>query len=83
MDGFIDSIEWVAAFFIGLVALDVFLSRCCCATFFGYTIPDAYDFGQLLLGIRDLLGHRRDQLSRDAHHGRPALGQRESLPGSA
>jgi TRAP-type C4-dicarboxylate transport system permease small subunit len=50
MDGFIDSIEWIAAFFIGLVALDVFVSVLL-RYFFGYTIPDAYDFGQLLLGI--------------------------------
>jgi TRAP-type C4-dicarboxylate transport system permease small subunit len=50
MDGFIDSIEWIAAFFIGLVALDVFVSVLL-RYFFRYTIPDAYDFGQLLLGI--------------------------------
>ena len=50
MDGFIDSIEWIAAFFIGLVAFDVFMSVLL-RYFFGYTIPDAYDFGQLLLGI--------------------------------
>ena len=50
MDGFINSIEWIAAFFIGLVALDVFVSVLL-RYFFGITIPDAYDFGQLLLGI--------------------------------
>lgn len=50
MDRFIDSIEWIAAFFIGVVALDVFVSILL-RYFFGYTIPDAYDFGQLLLGI--------------------------------
>jgi TRAP-type C4-dicarboxylate transport system permease small subunit len=50
MDGFIDSIEWIAAFFIGLVAFDVFVSVLL-RYFFGYTIPDSYDFGQLLLGI--------------------------------
>ncbi len=50
MDGFIDSIEWIAAFFIGLVAFDVFVSVLL-RYFFGYSIPDAYDFGQLLLGI--------------------------------
>jgi TRAP-type C4-dicarboxylate transport system permease small subunit len=50
MDGFIDSIEWIAAFFIGLVALDVFVSVLL-RYFFGYSIPDSYDFGQLLLGI--------------------------------
>ncbi len=50
MDGFIDSIELIAAFFIGVVAFDVFVSVLL-RYFFGYTIPDAYDFGQLLLGI--------------------------------
>jgi TRAP-type C4-dicarboxylate transport system permease small subunit len=50
MDGFIDSIEWIAAFFIGLVALDVFVSVLL-RYFFGFSIPDSYDFGQLLLGI--------------------------------
>ena len=50
MDGFIDSIEWIAAFFIGIVAFDVFVSVLL-RYFFGYTIPDAYDFGQLLLAI--------------------------------
>jgi TRAP-type C4-dicarboxylate transport system permease small subunit len=50
MDGFIDSIEWIAAFFIGLVALDVFGSVLL-RYFFSYSIPDSYAFGQLLLGI--------------------------------
>jgi TRAP-type C4-dicarboxylate transport system permease small subunit len=50
MNGFIDSIEWIAAFFIGIVAFDVFVSVLL-RYFFGFTIPDAYDFGQLLLGI--------------------------------
>lgn len=50
MDRFIDSIEWIAAFFIGVVAFDVFVSVLL-RYFFRYTLPDAYDFGQLLLGI--------------------------------
>ena len=50
MDRFIDSIEWLAALFIGIVAVDVFISVML-RYFFGFTIPDAYDFGQLLLGI--------------------------------
>jgi TRAP-type transport system small permease protein len=50
MDRFIDSIEWIAAFFIGVVALDVFISLLL-RYFFGFTIPDAYDFGMLMLGI--------------------------------
>jgi TRAP-type C4-dicarboxylate transport system permease small subunit len=50
MDRFIDSIEWIAAFFIGLVAVDVFVTIIL-RYFFSISIPDAYDFGQLLLGI--------------------------------
>lgn len=50
MDFFIDSIEWIAAFFIGLVAIDVF-ATVLLRYFFGFTIPDAYDFGMLMLGI--------------------------------
>ena len=50
MDLFIDSIEWVAAFFIGVVALIVF-STVLLRYFFSVTIPDAYDFGMLMLGI--------------------------------
>jgi TRAP-type C4-dicarboxylate transport system permease small subunit len=50
MDRFIDSIEWIAAFFVGIVALDVFISVLL-RYFFSIQIPDAYDFGQLLLGI--------------------------------
>jgi len=50
MDRFIDSIEWIAALFIGIVAADVFVTVML-RYFFGISIPDAYDFGQLLLGI--------------------------------
>ena len=50
MDRFIDSIEWVAAIFVGVVAADVFISIML-RYFFGISIPDSYDFGQLLLGI--------------------------------
>ena len=50
MDRFIDAIELVAAFFVGLVALDVFASVLL-RYFFNVTIPDSYSFGQLLLGI--------------------------------
>lgn len=49
MDRFIDSIEWLAALFIGIVAADVFITVM--LRYFGIAIPDAYDFGQLLLGI--------------------------------
>lgn len=50
MDRFIDGIELVAAFFVGLVALDVFVSVLL-RYFFNATIPDSYSLGQLLLGI--------------------------------
>ena len=50
MDRFIDSIEWIAAIFVGVVAFDVFVSIML-RYFFSIQIPDAYDFGHLLLGI--------------------------------
>jgi len=50
MDRFIDGIELIAAFFIGLVALDIFVSVML-RYFFSVQIPDGYDFGRLLLGI--------------------------------
>jgi len=50
MDRFIDMIELVAAFFVGLVALDVFVSVLL-RYFFNVTIPDSYSFGQLMLGV--------------------------------
>ena len=50
MDRFIDAIEWVAAAFVGIVAADIFLSVML-RYFFNTSIPDSYNFGQLLLGI--------------------------------
>src|SRR5881227_2668591 len=50
MDRFIDSIELIAAFFVGIVAADIFISVML-RYFFAIQIPDAYDFGRLLLGI--------------------------------
>jgi TRAP-type C4-dicarboxylate transport system permease small subunit len=50
MDRFIDLIEWIAALFIGIVTVDVFVTVML-RYFFNIAIPDAYDFGQLLLGI--------------------------------
>ncbi len=50
MDRFIDGIELIAAFFIGIVALDIFVSVLL-RYFFSVQIPDSYDFGRLLLGI--------------------------------
>jgi TRAP-type C4-dicarboxylate transport system permease small subunit len=50
MDRIIDTIEAVAALFVGLVAADIFLSVVL-RRFFSLQIPDAYDFGSMLLGI--------------------------------
>ena len=50
MDRIIDTIEAIAAVFVGLVAADIFLSVLL-RRFFSVQIPDSYDFGRLLLGI--------------------------------
>jgi TRAP-type C4-dicarboxylate transport system permease small subunit len=50
MDRVIDSIELLAAFFVGIVAADIFISVLL-RYFFSVSIPDGYDFGRLLLGI--------------------------------
>jgi len=50
MDRFIDSIELVAAIFVGIVAADIFISVLL-RNLFSVQIPDSYDFGRLLLGI--------------------------------
>jgi TRAP-type transport system small permease protein len=50
MDRFIDAIELIAAFFVGIVAFDIFISVML-RYFFSMQIPDSYDFGRLLLGI--------------------------------
>jgi TRAP-type C4-dicarboxylate transport system permease small subunit len=49
-DRFIDSIELLAALFVGIVAADVFISVLL-RYFFAISIPDSYDFGRLLLGV--------------------------------
>src|SRR5437870_715797 len=50
MDRIIDTIEAIAALFVGLVAADIFLSVLL-RRFFSLQIPDSYDFGRMLLGI--------------------------------
>ena len=50
MDRFIDTIEWIAAGFVGLVALDIFVSVLLRNTL-NYAIPDSFDIGRMLLGI--------------------------------
>lgn len=49
MDRFIDGIELIAAVFIGVVAIDVFLTVT--LRYFGVEIPDSYDLGMQLLAI--------------------------------
>jgi TRAP-type C4-dicarboxylate transport system permease small subunit len=49
-DSFINTIEWLAAIFVGLVALNIFINVLL-RKFFSTSIPDYYDFGRLLLGI--------------------------------
>lgn len=49
-DRFIDGIEWLAAIFVGLVALNIFVNVLL-RKFFSTSIPDYFDFGRMLLGI--------------------------------
>lgn len=50
MDRAINTIEWLAAIFVGIVALNIF-AAVVLRKFFDTSIPDAYDFGRMLLGI--------------------------------
>src|SRR5216684_6669847 len=50
MDRFIDTIEWIAAGFVGIVALNIFVGVLLRNTL-NYAIPDSFDIGRLLLGI--------------------------------
>jgi TRAP-type C4-dicarboxylate transport system permease small subunit len=50
MDRMINTIEWLAATFVGIVALNIFVAVAL-RKFFDTSIPDAYDFGRMLLGI--------------------------------
>ena len=50
MDRFIDAIEWIAAGFVGIVAANIFVGVLL-RNVFSYSIPDAFDFGRMLLGI--------------------------------
>lgn len=50
MDQFIESIEWIAAASVGIVAANIFISVLL-RYFFSVSIPDSYDFGRMLLGI--------------------------------
>ena len=50
MDRFIDTIEWVAAGFVGIVAANIFISVLL-RNIFNYSIPDSFDIVRLMLGI--------------------------------
>ena len=50
MDRFIDTVEWIAAAFVGIVALNIFLAVILRNTL-NYAIPDSFDIGRMLLGI--------------------------------
>ena len=50
MDRFIDGIEWVAAAFVGIVAVNTFVAVVM-RKLFAVTLPDYYDIGRLLLGV--------------------------------
>ena len=49
MDRTIDAIEWCAATFVGIVALNIFFAVVL-RKFFSWQIPDSYDIGKMLLG---------------------------------
>ena len=50
MDRFIDTIEWIAAGFVGIVAANIFVAVIL-RNIFSYSIPDSFDIGRLMLGI--------------------------------
>jgi len=50
MDRFIDTIEWIAAGFVGIVAANIFLAVLL-RNMLNYAIPDSFDIGRMLLGI--------------------------------
>ena len=50
MDRFIDTIEWIAAGFVGIVAANIFVAVLL-RNMLNYSIPDSFDVGRMLLGI--------------------------------
>jgi TRAP-type C4-dicarboxylate transport system permease small subunit len=50
MDRFIDTIEWIAAAFVGIVAANIFIAVLL-RNIFNYSIPDSFDIGRMMLGI--------------------------------
>ncbi len=74
MDRFIDTIEWIAAGFVGIVALNIFIGVLL-RNMLNYSIPGFLRFRADAARHPDLLGHRRHLLSRRPHHRRSGLGQ--------
>ena len=72
MDRFIDTIEWLAAAFVGIVAVDIFVSVLL-RYFFAVLDPGQLRFWQAAAGNPDLLGDRGDQLSRRPYHRRSGV----------
>jgi hypothetical protein len=52
MDRFIDSIEWIAAIFVGVVALDVFITVLL-RYFLDISVPDSYTLYDKVFSTRD------------------------------
>src|SRR3954451_19011581 len=50
MDRFIDTIEWIAAGFVGIVAANIFVAVLL-RNMLNYSIPDSFDIGRMFLGI--------------------------------
>ena len=50
MDRFIDTIEWITAGFVGIVAANIFIAVLL-RNIFSYSIPDSFDIGRMMLGI--------------------------------
>ena len=50
MDRFINTIEWIAAAFVGIVAANIFIAVLL-RNIFNYSIPDSFDIGRMMLGI--------------------------------
>src|SRR3954454_22210666 len=80
MDRFIDTIEWIAAGFVGIVALNIFVGVLLRNTL-NYAIPDSFDIGRMLLGILIFLGIAACACRRAGPSPPPAPARRPPTPG--
>ena len=71
-DRIIDTIEWLAAMFVGIVAANIFIAVIL-RKFFDASIPDSYDFGRMLLGILIFWGLAATNFSWDRIWTKPLL----------